>query len=187
MSDYNLLSADVFSKMESLEWFKGFVVHQYGDSARAARLYPKIQAVRLFDAHHQWQQDVDRVSKYELDSGTPDHYKQCGHLVYWLRRSSPVVEWVDASNNLGDAEGLPDLPEHAQMKELLLKYGNEYLAFDLGYRICRYFEVSREDNPLSEDGRLLTPDYLRTISHFLKTKNVSPHAMYLILKSLFLR
>lgn len=187
MSEYKLLSADVFDKMSSLDWFKEFVTHQYGEATRSARLFPRLQAVRLLDAYYQWQQDLDRVSKFELNSGIPDHYKQCGHLIYWLRRASPVVEWVDASKNLGDAEGFPDRPEDIQLKELLFKYGNEYLAFDLGYRICRFFEIGRVDYPLAPDARVLTQDYLRTVSHFLKVKNVSPHAMYLILKSLFLR
>jgi len=99
-------------------------------------------------------------------------------------------------------------PQRAQ--ELVLRYTNEVTAFDVGFRICRYFETKRTDTPrnlvlaMSATGQrqlateqssrefvksvsrqTLTYEYIETIGSFLKTKNVSPHGMYLIYKSLF--
>lgn len=187
MTDYLEISHEVFAKMESFDWFSRFLQAQYADVCRKAGISCKLLSHRLLDAHEHWQTDLKRVSQFELNNKTPDHFKQSGHLVYWLRRTSPVIEFINPKHNISDAEGLPPTEAEKKLQELLFKYGNEYLAFDVGYRLCRYYETERNDGPLGDKDRLLTPDYILTISHFLKTKNVSPHAMFLILKSLFLR
>lgn len=181
------ISKDVFEHLEDGKFFIEFVREQYVACASPARLVPVLSAHRLFDAHLQWRQDLERVSRFELRDKEPDHYKQSGHLIYWLRRASPVIEWVDETGNIGDAEGYPILSAEQEFRELLMKYGNEYLSFDLGYRICRYFEESRVDSPIDPGERPLTTDYILTVAHFLKVKNVSPHALFLVLRSLFIR
>jgi hypothetical protein len=103
-----------------------------------------------------------------------DHFKQCGHLAFWVRRLSPVVEFSDL--DFGDSE-MPVKPKEKALRDLLKGYVNEYLAFDFGYHLCRYYEARHKEKPSSRASRLaLSPDYYQMISHFMKFKNVSPHA-----------
>jgi hypothetical protein len=115
-----------------------------------------------------------------------DHFKQCGHLAFWLRRLSPIVEAHDMTLNLGDAEGYALTDDEREFRKLLLGYCNEYLAFDYAYQICKYYELGKEGG--SERAASLIPvrEYYVTACQFMKYKNVSPHALHLILKSLFL-
>jgi hypothetical protein len=93
------------------------------------------------------------------------------------------VEFVDL--DFGDAE-MPMKPQERALRNLLKGYANEYLAFDFGYQICAYYEIENKEKPSPRAGSLaLSPDYYQMISHFMKFKNVSPHAMHLIYKSLF--
>jgi len=152
-----------------------------------ARLFPRFAIQRLHDAHTAWMDDLKRVGDNEprLDQGL-DHLKQCGHLAFWLRRTSPLVETIDLTQNIADAPGLPITDIEHKFRELLFAYGNEYLAFDFGYQICRYHELAQPGG--SQRAQTLTPtvEYYTTMCHFLKWKTVSPHAVFLIYKSLFI-
>jgi hypothetical protein len=153
-----------------------------------ARFWPLISQPKLRDAHHFWCQDLDRVENRERLPDGLDHFKCCGHLAYWLRRTAPVMELYD--DIAGYDENVRQLEpggQRHQLRELLVAYTNEYLAFDWSYQICLYYERMRpepEKNPRA-DGDILTRDYVRTLCHFLKCKNVSPHALFLIFRSLF--
>lgn len=63
-------------------------------------------------------------------------------------------------------------------------YANEFVAFDYGYRQCMKYEKLR----LTFTGPSFWPDieFIDTICYFLKFKNVSPHAIVLIYKSLLM-
>ena len=155
-------------------------------SLRACRLYPVMSSTRLADAHGAWCNDIDRVGTQEknLADGL-DHFKQCGHLIFWLRRMSPFIEARDDTKNLGDAEGMPLSDDEKAFRKLLSGYANEYLAFDYGLQICKFYEIGKE--PSSEFAKTLAPsrEYYVATCQFLKYKNVSPHGLHLILKSLF--
>ncbi|ALK08190.1 hypothetical protein BVIR_392 [Blastochloris viridis] len=70
---------------------------------------------------------------------------------------------------------------------MLFGYANEYLAFDYCFMICKYYEANRDDYP-SEFARnlVVSRDYYKIMRQFLKYKSVSPHAMQLIYRSLFM-
>jgi hypothetical protein len=149
-----------------------------------ARLFPRLSLPRMCDAHAAWKSEVEHVRENEPHLGDGlDHFKQCGHLAFWLRRLSPVAEVVDL--DFGSSE-LPMTPRQQDFRELLFGYCNEFLAFDLGYQICRHYEARQKDTP-SERARTLLPSlaYYKTVCHFIKFKTVSPDAMHLIYKSLF--
>ena len=76
--------------------------------------------------------------------------------------------------------------DESAFRDLLFGYCNEYLAFDLGYQFCRYYEINKAGGSQRATTLILDEDYLRTTCHFLKYKQVSPHALYLLYKSLFL-
>lgn len=152
---------------------------------RPALLSPIFSEARLRDAHRAWLADLARIRGAEpnLKEAGLDHFKQCAHLAYWLRRKSPIVDYEDWAAKV---EGLGDLySDEVQRRDLLRRYGEEFLAFDFGYKICLYYEMERLENPRSEPPAL-TLTHLIDICHMLKFKNVSPHALYLIYKSIFM-
>ncbi len=152
----------------------------------AAQLQPKMVEYRLRDAHHFWVKDLERVKAAEDNLGEGlDHFKQSGHLAYWLRRTSPVVEFVDMSGGFNEAVR-DEVSCDNNFRDFLFKYGMEYFAFDLPFNICRFHEIAQPGSSDWAEEIDLPPDYVTTICHFLKTKNVSPHAIFLIFKSLLL-
>lgn len=151
-----------------------------------ARLFPKLSQPRVIEAHGAWQNDLRRVGGHEPNlGGGLDHFKQSGHLTFWLRRMSPIVEAHDLTSSLGDAPGLPLTSAEKDLREILFGYCNEFVAFELGYQICLFYERAREMG--KNQNLTLVPDdeYYKIMCHFLKYKTVSPHAMFLIYKSLF--
>lgn len=150
----------------------------------SAKLHPIISERRVHDAHLGWCRDLVRVPQIELDlSDGLDHFKRCGHLTYWLRRSQPLIGAEDKSG-LYTYEGGSELtPDEAEFRELLWAYGNEYLAFDLGVQFCRFYELDR-GGPRAN--MVIPTHYIQTICNFLKFKNVGPDALFLVFRSLFL-
>jgi hypothetical protein len=182
-----LITAKTLPNMEDrdqfVEIYTGYVI----DTLNAARLFPKFSIQRIVDAHGAWKNDLSRVGDNEpkLDDGL-DHFKQCGHLAFWLRRMAPLVEAADLTENVGDAPGYPIGDDEQAFRNLLFGYANEYLAFDLGFQVCKYYELSKREP--SERARTVSPttDYYTIMCHYLKYKTVSPHAMFAIYKSIFL-
>jgi hypothetical protein len=152
----------------------------------AARLFPRLAEPRVIEAHGAWQDDLQRVANREqnLDDGL-DHFKQMGHLAFWVRRMSPVVEAHDITANIADAPGMPITADEQAFRDLLFAYSNEYLAFDFGYQICLFYERGKAPPSQRAETMLLSREYYNTMCHFLKYKTVSPHALFLIYKSLF--
>lgn len=196
---------DIFTRLDDAEWFAEFMLSQYALACKPAGLRPHIAAALLSEAHTFWQKDLRRVSHMEYDGGPLDHFKRCGHLCYWLRRSRPLVDFENA-----DVSELParDTKESA-LREFLLQYGNEYVAFEVGFRICRYFEAKRSDagamlallsrtqTEYEKNIKVYRPTfskitsftigqiYIRSVCYMLKEKNVSPHAIHMVYRSLF--
>jgi hypothetical protein len=149
------------------------------------RLIPQFSIPRLAEAHGAWQNDLARVGKHEkrLENGL-DHFKQAGHLTYWLRRMGPIVEATDATQNPGDSEGYPLTQDEIAFRNLMLGHCNEYLAFDFGFQIVKFYELS--EGECRAKNLTLSPDYIGRMCHFLKYKHVSPHALHIIFNSLFI-
>lgn len=191
----------IFDELEILDKFRSTLKAYYAHTFNRHGFVAAVSDARLIEAHERWRKDLYRVSDIELKGARLDHFKQSGHLAYWLRRCSPVTQLI-----VDDEFSETQRPQERAQK-LILRYTNEITAFDVGFRICRYFEVKRSDTPthlvmaLSNQGRqqivdsdrkreinshqTLTFEYMETMGSFLKTKNVSPHSLYLIYKSLF--
>lgn len=175
-NDLPLIQAD---RDAFVRFFEGFTDEVFW----GARLMARLSKPRLLEAHRSWVDDLVRVQAREPELGDGlDHFKRSGHLAFWLRRMGPIVEALDVMGMVSEPERDPLTSDQLAFRDLLFGYSNEYTAFDLGLQFCRFYE---EDNPRS----LMTIDqnYFRMICHFLKFKNVSPHALTLIYKSLFLR
>ena len=153
---------------------------------RSAVLIPVLSKLRLKDAYGSWKNDLARVGDNEkhLTEGL-DHFKQAGHLAFWLRRMSPLIEAYEIEGNYQDGQTYDVNGLAIDFRRLLFAYGNEYLAFDFAFQIVSFYEHSRSDRTGNGTAVRLSRDYYETICHFLKFKNVSPHALHLIYKSLF--
>jgi hypothetical protein len=83
---------------------------------------------------------------------------------------------------------------HRDPKEILIQYGNVFAAFDIGLRICRYWESRRSDIGYTPEMRLQIAkfsipqrsEYIEDICYTLAEKNISPHSLNMLYKSLFL-
>lgn len=126
----------------------------------------------------------------------PDHFERpapslrtaVGFLCYWLRRCPPMAEIM--SN--------PDLAlagiRYRGPNKILTQYGNVFAAFDIGLRICRYWESARTDIAYTPEARQQIlkfsipqkSEYIEDVCYTLAEKNISPHSLNMLYKSLFL-
>lgn len=196
---YKCECADIFSKIESdVDWFYNFVQFQYQCISFGSRpLKPLISKYNVTEAHALYLKDIRRLENMENNGQPAEEIKRAAFLAYWLRRLSPIHGVLSRSDfNLEEDD------------RFLYLYANEYCALDLAFRIVRYFEVQKisaiiESSPkaqliIDQEYQLkleklsdlrsyaLPKDYIKDFCHLLKEKSLSPHALYIILKSLFI-
>jgi len=177
------ISDDIFEKIEaenikeSEECFGNLVRCEFDNLVNYASVSPKYNATLLCDAYQSYRWDAQRLDDNMPDSPTPDHFKLSGYLAYWLRRNSPVTKFepTEEEHRL--------TTEAKQLRQFLFEYGRVYLPFMMGYRICWFFERNKEGGKRLPD--FIDADYINTACYFLKYKNVSPHSLGLVYRSLF--
>ena len=94
--NYSLYQPDIFDyfregyvttdgvSVSADDYFRGVIAKACGEIAETFDCIVSLSAVRLKEARILWERDVGRI---EIDdSKIPNHFKQCGFLVYWLRR-----------------------------------------------------------------------------------------------------
>ena len=147
-----------------------------------ARLMPVLSATRLSEIWTAWCTDLERVGAEKgLREKGLDHFKRASHLAFWIRRFTPLIEAADLN-----AENPHPLSERQeQFRDLMFGYGTEYLAFNIGYQFCSYYE--RTKTPRNDRAFSLVPsmDYIVTVCNVMKYKTISPHAMMITYRSLF--
>tara|TARA_R110002073_G_scaffold267275_1_gene430613 strand:- start:303 stop:851 length:549 start_codon:yes stop_codon:yes gene_type:complete len=175
------LHGNIFVDLADLDSFKVTIMDVYAKGVERAGFKLKFDEFKLDYVHRVWLEDLERLQ--EQVNGPPCAFKRAGFLAFWLRRECPVTIWDDSAQQ-------PDKMSKADLygAAFLRMYGAEWLAFKLGYEICLHVESSIEGGQY-DAGSLdnLTTAYIDDMVEFLKRKSVSPHAMYLIYKSLFLR
>lgn len=117
-------------------------------------------------------------ARYEPPSGTAGGYPPL------LERPHSWHEWRQPNPEEAIVDAEPITPAQKKLRDLLFRYGTEVLAFDLGYSICVFYERGRLDPRTQHPPFEIDEEYIETICCFLKEKNVSPHALFLIYKSL---
>jgi len=130
---------------------------------------------RLFEAHEFWVEDIKRIEEFEDLTHGAEELKLAALLAYWIRRTSPIIIMTSPKT---------EFKMHEELKEIHLKYANEYSAFTIGFDLCAYFTAGKKGSDVFKNDFQLDETYILTMCHFLKTKNVSPHALFLIFKSL---
>lgn len=138
--------------------------------------------LRLKSAHNLWLKDLKRVSENDMGNGNLDHFKHAGYLAFWIRRASPLIR-IDF-----EEEAFEKLSEGDQYYvDFLTQFGNEHLAFTLGYEICLFFECYKISAPKDPKAFGFDSPFAHDINSTLKRKNMSPHALNLIYRALFMR
>jgi hypothetical protein len=178
------ISESIFDDLVLLENYQATFQEHIKKSLNKPLLIPQVSNPRLRDAHYAWRKDMTRVESGEdkLINGL-DHFKQAAHIAYWLRRMAPVVEYSDRFEGVEQESELYDGEKHA--RKFILKYGNEFLAFDFGFQICLYFELYRTDGKKRNKPPVLSSEFLNDMCYMMKFKHVSPHSLYLVYRSIF--
>jgi hypothetical protein len=166
-SDEGLLSGE--------EWFKTAIFRTYQEIARLNGCEMQPSARRLREARELW---LNELSNMKITGGgEPDHFKQAGFLTYWLRRRLVISITREGANFTGSSQQIQ-----------FLERPNEICSFILGFRICLFFQANRKSG---EERRQylssieLQSEFVKDAGILLYEKQLSPHAMYLIYRSLF--
>ena len=172
-----MLDKDALDKMQSGETeFALLVIDSFRAICRRARLIPTFSPSVMTDAWESFRWDTKRLKNNMPGESTPDHFKICGFAAYWLRRNSPVVDLIKDGGEMSSDE--------AHWREFFGKYSRAFLAFSFGDLVCSAIERNAQKNT-GRQPRPLDMDYLESICYVMKYKNLSPHAMGMIYRSLY--
>jgi hypothetical protein len=186
---YRCEREDLFEKLKDIEWFREFVTYQYKRVVFSMEpVEPDLSDYWIAQAYYRWTKDISFVSAKEYEGRPLDHFKLSGFLCYWLRRCPPLN---DLHENVDTKFASI---RHRDPKAILVKYGNVFAAFDIGLRICRYWEARRTDIRYPDDVRLRIAklsipqrsEFIDDICYTLAEKNISPHSLNMLYKSIFL-
>lgn len=171
------MEADALGKMRDEAGFASLVIGCFGDMCKEARLTPEFSLSLMHDAWESFCWDTQRLDTNMPKESKPDHFKICGFAAYWLRRHSPVITLKEDRVKITRDEVV------MEWRKLLDDYSRAFLAFYFGYRICYFIEANSEKG----GGALPRPDmdYLKSLCYVMKYKSLSPHAMGMIYRSLF--
>ncbi|WP_142252692.1 hypothetical protein [Bradyrhizobium sp. UNPF46] len=157
------------------DWFREAIFHTFSDIATKHGCTIQLSKRRIREARELWLNEIQNMKI--SGGGEPDHFKQAGFLVYWLRRRIVISIVREGTGFVGTAR-----------QRVFLERPNETCAFLLGFRICLYFVASKRAGPEREEylsSIALDEAFVNEASILLFEKQLSPHAMYLIYRSLF--
>lgn len=179
---YGLLQKDVIRLLKTgtpngkdrWEFFYEIISDEIDQVASHFGCEAEITNIRLLEAQEYWLNDLAQLRVSE--SNEPNHFKHAGWLCHWLRKKSVVSRL-----KIFQEERLTDVFE---------QHFNEYIAFAIGLKLVIFYECC--ERGLSDDAIAKSvqtsaiPDLIRDVALYLSHKNVSPHAIYLIYRSLML-
>lgn len=190
--EIHLFQSDIIQRLRDRGWFIDCMASNFSFLARRWGCRVALSKRRLGEAHDFWLEDVNRTLKTGIEEGTKelDHFKHASFIAFWLRRMIPINSTykMDA-NKAGDTV--------ASDTKRFLQYGNELCALLIGFQLCLFYECSKVAEskgtviPLIRDRltylkSIQFPDNLKNdFAMVLKHKNISPHSLYLLYKSLF--
>lgn len=179
MSPPRIPIEDRLAKLQDKDSFRIIVEYAFKDACKEGHIKPVFSHALMHDAWESFRWDTKRLD--DNMSSKPDHFKICGFAAYWLRRNSPVIGLKKSNTKITRDKQVKEL------QHLLTKYGRSFLAFHLGYEICHFYERNREEGGLPGSApRIPDADFVETLCYVMKYKNLSPHAMGMIYRSLFL-
>ena len=134
---------------------------------------------RVALAYRKYKLEIDRFSEY-LHSGSPDHYKRCGALLYALC-TNPVVTGHDIPYTAEDVDAgysqipLGDAPYVVEALKFYEEYYDVFAAWDLCMKICMAYEGRK---------KVLDFDVIHNICHYLKQNNLSSDSYFILFRAL---
>ena len=132
----------------------------------------EISEIKLLEAQSTWLHDLRNLRVAESDE--PDHFKHAAWLCHWLRKKSVI-------SRLG-------IHQEERLTEVFEDHFNEYVAFAIGLKLVIFYECCERglsDETIAKSvATSAIPALIRDVAVYLSHKNVSPHAIYLIYKSL---
>lgn len=177
IGNYSLFSGDTLNKIQDFEWFYKCVSYEYNSFASRYKCKIELSKKRVRQAHGYYLRDAERFRNYGIEGNSDlDHFKHAGILAYWLRRRMII--------NTVIFEKHPSLPDEKMpfpvQEDFSEEYENEYCAFLFGLKICSHYEgKATHDN--------IANTFARDITTVMRHKNVSPHALIMIYRSLFMK
>lgn len=128
---------------------------------------------KLIETWEVWDSDLLELNIRE--SELPCHFKHAGWLCHWLRRKQPV-------------HGLENIHAHRR-QEVFDRHYNEVIALAVGLRVATYYECCRLELPKgairASMQQVIDRDFYTDFVNYLSHKSVSPHAIFLCLRSIF--
>jgi hypothetical protein len=207
--EYNVLRIDLIDKLGERDWFIECTGKFYVDVARNWRCAVNPNDGRLGDAWDLWTADVVRTAIYGIErsetitrdfasaSRSLDHYKHASILAFWLRHMVPINQmWA-----LNDESRYADIKIYnlSAPQKFFLAYGAELTALLFGFYLAYNYHIQNHEADLVKRGRpwpkgqreeliRSTKFPHRFIYEFpilLRSKNISPHSIYMTYCSLF--
>jgi hypothetical protein len=157
------------------DWFREAIFRTFSDVAAKRQCTIQLSKRRIREARELWLNEIQNMKI--AGGGEPDHFKQAGFLAYWLRRRVVISVVHEDTAFVGNP---------AQLQ--FFQRPSEICAFLLGFRICLYFAAGRKATAEREEylsSIELDNAFISEASVLLFEKQLSPHAMYLIYRSMF--
>lgn len=192
--EYSLLQEEIVERLEDSQWFMKCIDYNYKLLADRWGCSVYISRRRLGEAHDFWMEDVGRTLRESMPDGTKklDHFKNASFIAFWLRRMIPI-------NETNRSPSHPLKPFDQKKVFQFFKHGNEICALLIGFQICLFYEASKvkpggnnnklvmlhEDRLSYLKSMKFPPALLDDFAMVLKHKNMSPHSLYMMYRSLF--
>jgi hypothetical protein len=209
IEEYSLFQPSILDRLDNRKWFIECMAFNFYSIGSEWSSFAETSERRLGETYDFWKVDAQRTLNSGIEKGTEklDHFKQASFIAFWLRRQIPINRTLRLHADGAVAGGRP----YSSEQEFFFRYGNEICALLIGLELCLYYEVwvklhlppkeARTLETIADDRRgyaaettsaleyirgcRLKRDCVRDFAMVLKHKNMSPHALYLLYKSLF--
>lgn len=209
LEEYSLFQNNIIERLDDRKWFIECMAFNFYSIGAEWGAFTETSARRLGETYDFWKVDARRTLDSGIKKGTKqlDHFKQASFIAFWLRRQIPINRTLRILPDGTVADGRPFSSE----EEFFFRYGNEICALLIGLELCLYYEIWVKLHLLSKHTSVVEPianderpyathttstleyirgcslkrDCVRDFAMVLKHKNMSPHALYLLYKSLF--
>lgn len=177
---YNLIQKDILTLMREgdgetrpVDIFVEVLSKQIDEIAGNFGCEALYSEQKLIEAWEVWDGDLHELNIRESEK--PCHFKHAGWLCHWLRRKQPVY-------------ALKGFIPHKR-RVFFDDHYNEVIALAVGLRLATYYECCRLELPRgsmrASMQQVIDRDFYTDFVNYLSHKSVSPHAIFLCLRSIF--
>jgi hypothetical protein len=191
---FTLFQTKIIGKLKERTFFVNAMAYNFYVIGEDWGTSVQISRRRVGEVFDYWTADASRTLKDGINQSTTelDHFKNASFIAFWLRRQIPINTTFILRADGEIVDGNPLSSE----QEVFFRYGNEICALLIGFQLCLYYELVRKDNDANvvqfKGPRIdyinklrLRHELVREFGMVLKHKNMSPHGLYLMYKSLF--